>query len=385
MMRIAFITPVFPYPLDSGMRVRVFHLARHLGQSHRVHLFSLDTGDTEAAATALGLPVTNLAPLVAEGRRVRRGPFMVPEAISDRLWDLIARVEADVVHVEMDYAAALLGLPMWSAPIPIVLDSGCTYHLSYLREVCWARSPVSRLRALVRWFRLRRYEARLAAGVDVVVVVSAKEAAILRRLHPGVHSPVVPNAVDCGAFPCPPLGSEILFCGALTWPPNRDAVLFFLRRILPRIRAAGYQPRVALVGAGTDPAVQRLAGAVGSVLLPGQVPDILTWYARAGVVINPMRGGGGTRFKVLEGMASGRPVVSTRIGAEGIEVTDGREVLLADDPTAFADAVCYVLRNPEAAAAMGQAGRALVERRYDWKTCLAPLDTLYEELPSRHR
>jgi glycosyltransferase involved in cell wall biosynthesis len=311
---------------------------------------------------------------------VRRGPFKISPTTRQRLWDSVARINADLLHVEMDYAAAMLGLPGYPTRLPLVLDSGCTYHLSYLREARWARSPLDRARALVRWFRLRRYESRLAAAMDTILAVSQKEAEILARLCPTVRTVVVPNGVDCESFPYQPLGGDVLFCGSLAWPPNYDAVLFFLERILPRVRAKGCDASVLIVGVGVDEEVRRLAAADGRVLLPGHVPEMAPWLARARVVINPMRGGGGTRLKVLEGMASGRPIVSTQIGSEGLEVTDGREVLLKDDPAAFADAVCNLLRNQELAAAMGRAGRALVERSYDWRVCLAPLGPLYDEL-----
>jgi glycosyltransferase involved in cell wall biosynthesis len=310
---------------------------------------------------------------------VRHGPFKISPTHCQRLWERIACLDPELLHIEMDFAAAVLGLPGHPTQVPLILDSGCTYHLSYLREAKWAGSFLGRARALVRGLRLRLYESRLAAAVDMVLAVSQKEAGIVTRLCPTAATRVVPNGVDCKQVFPRPLGSEVLFCGSLAWPPNRDATRYFLRRILPRIRNAGCGAEVAIVGGGTDETIRGLAAADGRVLLPGHVPEVASWYARARVVINPMRGGGGTRLKVLEGMASARPVVSTRIGAEGLEVTDGQEVYLRDDPAAFADAVCRLLRDDGLAAAMGKAGRALVESRYDWEECLSPLDALYGE------
>lgn len=383
MTRIALFTPIFPYPLDTGIRIRIFHLARYLSCRHPIRILSLEPGDIPLATAALGAPVETLSGLIRDGKRERVGPFSVPRGIRERLWECVTRTGAEILHVEKSYGAAVLGLPTRPVPLPVVLDDACVHHIRYRREAKWAHSPWHRARALVRWFRLRRYESRLAAAVDAVLAVSAEEAAIIGAFAPETRVAVVPNGVDCDAIRPLPLGKDILFCGAFTYEPNRDAAMFFLREILPRLRAAGCLAEVLLVGAGPDPELHRLAEGDGSVQLPGWVPHMTPWYARAGVVINPMRGGTGTRLKVLEALAAGRPVVSTRIGAEGLEVSDGREVRLADDPASFAAEVFRLLRDQATAGAMGREGRLLVERNYDWKRCLAPLDTLYEELAAK--
>jgi glycosyltransferase involved in cell wall biosynthesis len=380
MIRIAFITPVFPFPLDSGIRIRIFHMARHLGHRFQVRVFSLESGDTVAAHAALGFPIETIPGPAVNVARDRVGPFSVPRGVRQHLRELVEQSGAELLHVEMDYAAAILGLPVLPVPIPVVLDSACTYHMCYRRDAGLPGSLWQRSRALVRWYRMQRYETALARAADVVLAVSQEEAEIVTEIAPNVRTAIIPNGTDCKAISPQPLGKDILFVGGLTWSPNRDAAQYFMGEILPLIRAAGCQAEVLIVGADPDVKVQHLAASDGHVQLPGRVPDIAQWYARAAVVINPMRGGGGTRLKVLEALAAGRPVVTTRIGAEGLDVSDGKEVCLADDPAAFAEKVLWLLRNREAAQAMGRAGRVLVEARYDWTRCLAPLETLYSGL-----
>jgi glycosyltransferase involved in cell wall biosynthesis len=153
---------------------------------------------------------------------------------------------------------------------------------------------------------------------------------------------------------------------------------WFARDVLPRLGADG--PEVLVAGREPGPELQRLAGASPRLRLLGFVPDLAPLYARAGVFVNPMRGGGGTRLKMLEAMAAGKAVVSTTVGAEGLALTPGRDVVIADTAGAFADAVHALLADHAEAARLGRAARALVEDRYAWDVCLAPLEALYASL-----
>jgi glycosyltransferase involved in cell wall biosynthesis len=137
---------------------------------------------------------------------------------------------------------------------------------------------------------------------------------------------------------------------------------------------------VLVAGRDPGPELEALAAAAPRLRLLGFVPDLGPLYARAGVFVNPMRGGGGTRLKMLEAMAAGKAVVSTAIGAEGLALTPGRDVVVADGAPAFAEAVRALLADPGRAARLGQAARALVEARYRWEACLAPLEQLYATL-----
>jgi glycosyltransferase involved in cell wall biosynthesis len=189
---------------------------------------------------------------------------------------------------------------------------------------------------------------------------------------------VAPNGVDAAALTPSPPGDAALFVGMLSYGPNRDAMTWFARDVLPRLGAAG--PEVLVAGRDPGPELQALAEGVPRLRLLGFVPDLTPLYARAGVFVNPMRGGGGTRLKMLEAMAAGKAVVSTAIGAEGLALTPGRDVVLADTAAEFADAVRALLADRARAVRLGRAARALVEARYAWDVCLAPLEALYAAL-----
>jgi polysaccharide biosynthesis protein PslH len=375
-MRIAVVTNTMPYPADSGTRIRVARIVRALRGRHDVMLLSLEAGDTRSAAATLGVPVT------VHPARARRAlaPVAVEPDTTAGLWRAVADWRADAVHLQGTFTAAAATLQR-GAPVPAVVDDACVYHVSYRRAAGVAPTALERARGLMRSWRLKRFETALARRAAAVVSVSEDEAALVRAMAPATPVVVAPNGVDADAVKPTPPGDAVLFVGLLSYAPNRDAMTWFAREVLPRLGPDG--PEVLVAGRDPGAELQALATDSPRLRLLGFVPDLAPIYARAGVFVNPMRGGGGTRLKMLEAMAAGKAVVSTTIGAEGIALTPGRDVVVADRPDAFADAVRALLADPAEAARLGRAARALVEARYRWEACLAPLERLYASLGRR--
>jgi glycosyltransferase involved in cell wall biosynthesis len=237
--------------------------------------------------------------------------------------------------------------------------------------------------SFVQWQRLRRYEAQVCRAADQVLAVSDVDAAMLQELVPGLDVTVVPNGVDTLTYRPEFTGLEprmpekaLVFTGTMDFRPNVDAVLWFARQVLPRVRTempgvrffvVGQRPHRRLDSLQSDPAIT----------LTGWVRDPRPYIAQAAVYVAPLRIGGGTRLKLLEAMAMGKPVVATSLGAEGYPVTDGRELLLADTPEDFATTVLGLLRAPERRAQLGQAGRRFVEQQYDWRAIVPRLEAVY--------
>jgi glycosyltransferase involved in cell wall biosynthesis len=198
---------------------------------------------------------------------------------------------------------------------------------------------------------------------------------------PQVRCVLSPNGVDLDEFMPPPGAPEpdtVIFFGAHNYFPNADGLRFFFAEIWPLILAA--RPSVQLRVVGPLPSTDIVALRPPNVTFEGYVTDIVAEVGRAAVAIAPLRIGGGTRLKIVEAMALARPVVATSIGAEGIEVQHGRDLLIADAPRDFADAVLRMLTRPAEAAQLGLRGRRLVERAYSWDTSAARLERLLEEL-----
>ncbi|MFL5640126.1 MAG: glycosyltransferase, partial [Gemmatimonadaceae bacterium] len=185
-------------------------------------------------------------------------------------------------------------------------------------------------------------------------------------LNAPVH--VVQTGVDTSFFTpdgCTPDRAHIVFTGSMDWLPNEDGMVYFCREILPRIRDAEPDASLSIVGRSPTPVVRRL-GDIHNVEVTGRVDDVRPHVARGAVYVVPLRIGGGTRLKIFEAMAMGKAVVSTTIGAEGLPVTSGRDVVIADEPERFAQAVVHLMRHVPARQAIETAARSLVVERYDW-------------------
>jgi glycosyltransferase involved in cell wall biosynthesis len=211
-----------------------------------------------------------------------------------------------------------------------------------------------------------RCERHWCARVALNVAVSAEDAAALTRIAPGARVAVVPNGVDVDEFrPDAGAGRGAAYVGGLHWFPNADALDFFAAEILPHVRAARPEMPVAWIGSATAEQRRHYAGRFG-IDVSGYVDDVRPFMREAACHIVPLRAGGGTRLKILNSWAMGKPVVSSSIGCEGLDAVDGRNILIRDDPKEFAKAMLAVLDDEALARRLGDAGRATAEQQYSW-------------------
>jgi glycosyltransferase involved in cell wall biosynthesis len=198
---------------------------------------------------------------------------------------------------------------------------------------------------------------------------------------PGLLTEVVANAVDVDYFrdADQPIDlCAIVMTGLMHYRPNIDGALYFLREIFPHILASRPEMVFYIVGAGASEELKRHAGP--NVVVTDTVPDVRPYVRKAAVFVVPLRMGGGTRLKVLEGLAMEKAVVSTSLGSEGIDVTDGEQLLIVDDPRPFADAVLALLNDRARARTLGRRGREFVERQYKWEAVVNRLENFYSRL-----
>ncbi len=241
-------------------------------------------------------------------------------------------------------------------------------------------SSARRIYAGVNWRKLRREELGTYRDADGVYLCSAVDERRLLNEVPGVRTKVIPNAADVEYYqprrtdPLPD-GRTVVFFGLLSYAPNVDGVIHFIRDIWPRIAEAHPEARCKIVGGQPPSSLLALAGP--RVELTGFVEDLRPHLAAAAAVVAPLRLGGGTRLKIVEAMAMGKAIVSTTLGAEGIEAIPGRDLLIEDQPKAFADAVNRLLGDPELAARIGQSARSLAVERYSWAGAARALESFY--------
>jgi glycosyltransferase involved in cell wall biosynthesis len=216
---------------------------------------------------------------------------------------------------------------------------------------------------------------------DACVVTSEREVDAVRACAPDTPVAVVPNAVDVKYFaPCDTSVTPhtVIFNGTLDYRPNLDAARYLIDDIWPLVRTR--YPDASLTLTGRTDGVDTRSLTRPGVRLLGQVPDIRPYVSEAAAVAVPIRIGGGTRFKVLEGLAMGKPIVSTAVGCEGVAVSDGEHLLIADDAPAFASRIFEVFENADLRDALGQAGRRLIETGYSWELAGARLESLYRQI-----
>jgi glycosyltransferase involved in cell wall biosynthesis len=235
--------------------------------------------------------------------------------------------------------------------------------------------------SLLQWRRLRRFEAATCRRADRVIAVSGADRDALKRLVPGLQVDVIPNCIDTATYESPKPGVKapaftVLYTGKMDFRPNVDAALWFGRDIWPLIREEHPDATWGIVGKAPHPRLDVLRNDP-SITIVGEVPEIPPYLAAAQVYVIPLRMGGGTRFKLLEAMAAGTPVVSTTVGAEGVPVCSGRDILLADYPAEFAASVRRLLHEPALGLQLSSAAHKLVTERFDWRVVLRDLERVY--------
>jgi glycosyltransferase involved in cell wall biosynthesis len=230
---------------------------------------------------------------------------------------------------------------------------------------------------------VRDYEADAVRSSWRTLAVSPAEQAAFETVAPG-RTVLVPNGVDLAGMPARegvPPEPEALFVGFMAYGANRDGVRWLLEEVLPRSARADL--RLRIVGGGTPPALAALAArAAHRVEVAGFVPDTAPWFERARVLVVPLRIGGGTRLKILESLARGVPVLSTTIGAEGLDLEPGRDLLVEDDPGRFAAALDRLLGDDELCRTLARSGRAAAAA-YDWPRIGDRLAAALEDAPAR--
>ncbi len=397
-MKVLVLSPWVPWPPHDGGRIRIFETVRHLARTHRVTLIAGVRSDEERAGESaiadLGVQVVTVTisgRSAAVLRRlgagfVRRRPwiesFHWSADFAGRVRTLTADESWNVVHVEGPFLTLYLDAMDPACRAIKVLSMVNLETLRFRRELQhW--SPLHR-RLLLAWdqWLFPNWERDALTRYDGITAVSESERAWIERQAPDAVVELAPNGVDTTRFRPAPWSEAtpaLVFLGAMSYPPNVDAVAWFCDAIWPDVRARHPALKFMIVGRSPHRRIRALGRRPG-IIVTGEVADVRPYIARASAVIVPVRSGGGTRLKILEAMAMARPVISTTLGAEGLDVTDGVDVLLADTPADFARRIGEVVEAPGKAARLGETGRCLAVTRYDWRICLEGIDRVYARL-----
>ena len=389
-MNILWLNANLLLPLDKGGKLRTWHVMRHLAERHDITYLSFaDPLNTEA--DRLGMRAVCRRLETVPRRDVAKGTWQfyasaaryvldpVPYGVAkyrsaayrSRLVSLLRSERFDMVVC--DFLVPIVNMPH-QLPCPAILFTHNVEAEIWRRHVENATNPLRRQLLAQQWRRMLRFERQALDRFELVLAVSNADRETFGRLYPGsakrpVH--IVQTGVDTTYFsPASSADSDVaaphlVFTGSMDWLPNEDGMIYFVDEILPRIRAQVPGVTLSIVGRAPTPAVRRLAEQSG-IEVTGRVEDVRPHVARGTAYVVPLRIGGGTRLKIFEAMSMGKAVVSTTVGAEGLPVTHDRDILIADDPQAFADAVIRLIREPRIRTRIESAARQLVVDRYDW-------------------
>lgn len=407
-MNILYLSAQLPEPPHAGGALRVNGLLRGVhAAGHRVHLMAFATPDQNAAARAalaryctrviaLPPPARTLTARLRDLLLTRRADMQrrfYSDAFATRLADLLQAETFDVIQFESLEMTAYLPLVAQHQPdTPLIYDSfNAEYDLQrsiFAAEWRGGRWSFKRLAAagysLVQWRRLVAYERDVLRRVAHTVAVSEADAVAFRRLAPGCPVTVVPNGINVADYAtCDAphdLGpAALVLTGSMNYRPNIDAATWFAHDVWPLVHAAEPDTRFVIVGSDPHPRVAALAAQDG-ITVTGRVPDVLPYLHGATVFVVPLRMGSGTRLKLLQALAAQRAVVTTSLGAQGVDVQDGVHLRRADTATEFAAAAIDLLRDPARRQQLGRTGANYVRARFDWPVLVPRLLAIYAAL-----
>jgi len=380
-MRILWVKAGKLLPVDTGGKIRSYNLLRHLAERHDVTLLSYYGGKRDTwyeGETQKQFPgAVTLATTAPEGasaialhyarHALTPAPYAVTKFTSPHVSRLISewyREQRFDVAV-CDFLSASLNFPK-TLSIPSVLFQHNVESVLWRRQAAHEPNPFKRAAFALEALKIDRYERSTVRRFPHVIAVSERDRAEMTGMTDTSRLSVVPTGVDvvhyrtAAGVAVEPL---VLFLGSMDWEANVDAVDYFCRDIWPAVKSAVPAARFRIVGRNPHSRVQKLACA--SIEITGSVPTVVERLRQAAVFVVPLRIGGGTRLKIFEAMAAGKAVVSTSIGAEGLDVHHGRDVILADQAPRFADAVIELLLDAERRRALGVAAAELAAR-HDW-------------------
>ena len=384
-MKVLLLADRYPWPLSNGQNLRIYHYVRRLRDRHEFHFGGYADGPPADEIKSLFASFrTWPKPSKVRARGVRRifdalnpASFVpsCPEARSD-LGKMLARESFDLVWVSgWDF---IVNVPFDSG-VPMLADAVDDGVLEYLRELQSEPRLLRRAR-LLKWIAINvLFERRFFGPAALVLFVAEPDARMFARICPGTPVEVVNNGVDETFFHprnCERELRRVVFEGNIGFEPNADGLVHFVRQIWPQIRAAVPDACFTIVGRDPPPAVRALAAP--DVEVTGYVDDVRPYVDRAAVFVCPLRKGAGIKNKILQAWSMAKPVVATTISSGGLKCDDGRNIVLRDDPQAFAEAVVDLLRDQVRAGRIGREARATVLAHYTWREKADQLDRLLQ-------
>ena len=398
-MKILVLDEFLCYPVDSGKKVRTYNLLKNLASRHSITLLAFVWGDQREQVgiehlSSLGIKVVT----VPRTNPSKSGlafytklfanlfssqPYIVAGHVStayrERLSSLIVQLKPDILLAEWSPYAIYLEQYRSIPRAAVAHNLESSIWRGYLEK---SETFARRKYIGLQYEKVLRFENRIFGWLDGLITVSPLELEVVRKSHPKLRATLVDNGVDTEFF-CPSdrvIDDKLIsFTGSMDWRPNQDAIDYFIHSILPLVRKQEPDVKTLIIGRQPPKWLVDL-GARHGVEFTGSVDDVRPFVHRSAVSIVPLRIGGGSRLKILEALSMEKAVVSTMLGAEGLDVMNNEQIVIADAPDQFADAIVALLRNKSERARLGTNGRKLVTNKYRWENLAAVQSAFLESL-----
>jgi polysaccharide biosynthesis protein PslH len=397
-MNILWLKTELLHPVDKGGKIRTYHVLKGLCRRNHVTYLCLDDGSAAPDAVERAAEYCHRLVRVPFGTARRGSPRFLRELARNLVSPLpyaIARWQSPLLTRKLRELAAEADLVVCdflapSANVPPDLSRPAILFQHNVEALIWkrhadvARSPIRRAYMREQWRRMARFEAAETQRYDRVIAVSEVDRDMMRHNYGREDVAVVPTGVDLDFF-APDPGVErdaerVVFTGSMDWMPNQDGIDFFLDEVFPLVRRQVPGARLDVVGRSPSRRLVERAAAEPGLRVTGFVDDIRAWIQQAAVAVVPLRVGGGTRLKIYEAMAMATPVVSTTIGAEGLPLEPGRDIVIADEPAAMANALVRLLKDPGQARQLGVRAAELVHARFGWDAVADRFEALCQDV-----
>lgn len=391
-MKVLMLTPYLPYPLVSGGQIRTYNLLKHLSKHHDITLFALikDEGErthlSELQKYCLKIKLFKRTKNPFVPRNILLAgfssyPFVVtrnlPLGMKKAVQTELKSSKYDLIHAETFYM--MPNIP--ETRVPIILAEQTIEYLGY-QDYMKKANPLLRPLLAIDVAKIKYWERYFWGVADKLITMSEEDKIFIEKeLRGSQNISVVANGVDLDFFSKVkkrlPQNPTVLFVGTFKWLPNIEAVQEIVKHIWPLILQNLPSAKLKIVG--FSPTAKIKAYASDSIEVLGGIDDIRDAFATAHVLLAPIRSGKGTRYKVLEAMITGTPVVATTLAAEGLDLRNGQDVLIADTPARLASATVDLLKNPALQKRLGLAGQQIVRHGYTWDIIAKDLDKVYKE------
>jgi len=398
-VKILIISNAMPYPPDAGEKIRNYNLIKHISQAHDVSLITQIMAEHEKQFIPKLRKYCSRVNTVFLKKRSKfhhmpglirylisgeplDNKFVFIDDMKRKIRELTYLESFDIIQIEHSFMAPYIKAISKVNNSKKVLTFHNIATLQYHRILKTEKIISKKIRTSINWIQMKKWEAKFAMNFDLCLTMSDNEKKFLQSINPKLNIAVIPNGVDiekCRPLPVNFKTNNLLYIGKMNYQPNVDAVLYFAKEIFPVIKRQTKNTKLFIVGSNPAEDIKQLEKNK-DIIVTGYVDDVQPFYEQCAVSVVPLRAGSGTRLKILESMAFGRPVISTSIGCEGLHVCNNENIIISDKPDEFARKTVELLQNKEFREKISQNGRNLVKYNYSWESIAKKQIQIYEKL-----